>query len=144
VSIRSEIVTRIIDQVPELKSVRGTVNIEAILRQGFPSPACFVYRLSTNRDDSLKTNYVSDFEVSYTSVFRVIFILKIDRDDGSVDEAAERLSRSVANALESETWVTSNGYPLVHQGGSADADLKRNLLFWEDYYETQEILSREG
>jgi hypothetical protein len=131
-SIRSEMVTRIAAQVPEFQSVRGTVNIEAALRQGFPLPACFVYRLNTRRNKGLN--------VSYTTSFGVLIIVRIDRDDGSVDETADRLSRAVADALDSETWQPGD-YRMMHTGGNADPDLKRNLLFWEDYYETQEFLN---
>jgi len=129
-SIRSEMVTRITELVPEFQSVRGTVNVEAVLRQGFTLPACFVYRLNTRRNPGL--------ERSYTTRYGVLIIVRIDRDDGSVDETADRLSHAVADALDSDTWEPGD-YRLSHLGGNADPDLKRNLLFWEDYYETEEF-----
>jgi hypothetical protein len=132
--VRSAMVTRIKAQVAEFADVRGTVNITAVLRQGFRTPACFVYRLNTRREDS------AECIKQFTTRYGVLIVCRIDRDDASVDDSAERLSEAVSAALDCADWMPDTRARMRHTGGNADPDLERNLLFWADYLEVKEFV----
>jgi hypothetical protein len=130
-STRSLIVEKLKKEVSDFKAVKGTVNINAVLRQGFPNPACFVWRISRKRISN------PGAILQYESSYGVLIVVKIDNDDGSVDDMAESISDKMASIL--DDWQPHEKAGLVYDGGEVMTDLERNLLFWKDTYLLKEF-----
>lgn len=133
-SIRPLIVTRIRDSVPELETVRGTANIQAVLRQAWTPPACFVWRSAVRAVP--ETENLAVVEQTVQSRYSVLIALNTKSDDGTVEDTAESLSDAVMNCLLG--WRPNDNNPLLYAGGEALYQLERNLLLWKDIYSLTE------
>jgi hypothetical protein len=91
-SARPLIVKRLQSAIPDFKIVRGTANIQAVLRQNWAAPACFVYRNSVKNDDKTGGNLLA-----YTAVYVALTVTKLEKDDGTVDDSTELLSGQIIN-----------------------------------------------
>ena len=136
-SARSAIVQRIKDNAATLPfdTVRGTSNMSAILRQGWASPACFVYRDSDIRDDNFRHLEMTK------STYMVVIAVETEEDDGSVEDFTELLTDSLNDVLDGFSPLGIND--LWYSHGKALTDLKRNLLIWAMAY-TLEQSSRSS
>jgi hypothetical protein len=131
-SARPLIVQRIKDLVPGFASVLGTANVQAVLRQGWAAPACFVFRATVDSD---KSN--SACLVSYKATYTILIVTKLEKDNGETEDLSENLSEDVMKALHG--WRPFGKSQIEYEGGDVMTDLERNLLFWKDTYSLQQI-----
>lgn len=138
-SARSLIVQKLLNADPALglQTIRGTSNVQAVLRSGWQAPGCFVW-MSRRRSPKESGCSVKHLSVEYS----VLFALKLEKDDGSVEDSAERFSNRSIQVL--DDWRPFGQGKLAYRDGDALVDLKRNLLFWADTYTLQQYVRRDG
>ena len=136
-SARPLIVKRLQAVIPDFKVIRGTANIQAVLRQNWAAPACFVYRNSVKNDDKTGGNLLA-----YTAVYVALTVTKLEKDDGTVDDSTELLSGQIINSLHG--WKPQGKAALAYVGGDAMTDLERNLLFWRDLFTLKHVIKTGG
>ena len=117
-----------------LETVRGTANIQAVLRQGWSSPACFVWRSSV-----LTAEIGSCSLQPITAEYSVMLALKTEKDDGSVEDQAESLSKKLMRIIQGWKPFQKTGFEYV--SGDALTALERNLLLWRDTYRLKQFVT---
>lgn len=127
-SARPLIVKRIRDNIPDFHTVIGTANVQAVLRSGWKSPSCFVYRTA-----SAPIGNSSCAIQQLDNTYSVLIALNIERDDGTVDDQCEMLSFEIMKHLLAG-WRPFDKTEFVYAGGDSFSNLERNLLFWRDDY----------
>ena len=130
-SLRPQIVQRIIDADLGFSTVRGTSNLQAILRSSWSAPACFVWRnRALAAPESMHMGHAMQ---QVRTHYAVVIALKTEKDDGTVEDLAENLSDGVMSALLG--WQPAlDGNEFLYAGGDGLTDLERNLLLWRDMY----------
>ena len=118
-----------------LETVRGTANIQAVLRQGWSSPACFVWRSSV-----LTAEIGSCSLQPITAEYSVMLALKTEKDDGSVEDQAESLSKKLMRIIQGWKPFQKTGFEYV--SGDALTALERNLLLWRDTYRLKQFVTK--
>lgn len=132
-SARPLIVQRIKDLVPGFASVLGTANVQAVLRQGWAAPACFVFRATVHPYESSKAACL----VNYITTYTVLIVTKLEKDTGETEDLSEKLSGDVMKVLHG--WRPFGMSLMEYEGGEVMTDLERNLLFWKDAYILQQL-----
>jgi hypothetical protein len=133
-SARPLIVARILATVRDFRIVRGTSNYQAITRQSWPYPACFVLgagekplRGAWNEQDGGVPSVMSDYYL-----VQIATQVEID-DDGTADDGSLLLGKKVVDAL-CRNWTPFGLQPLGYAGADVRQSLERNLLIRECFF----------
>jgi hypothetical protein len=137
-SARSLIVARLKETTPPLpyKTIMGTSNIQAALRQGWASPACFVFKTGEKVQDSEGSldGVLQEILVDYS----IVSAIKTEKDDGSVEDMTSIFGNTLIERING--WIPFGDNPFIYGGGYAFPDLERNLLFWVSEFSILQII----
>lgn len=138
ISVRSQIVKRIEDTVPELGRVLGFVALDAAFQGEIKQNTAFVYRLSS---DKLEVGHPNQQIVSVN--YGIVIATKNQKDMGgdSSDDTNEEICRAVNEGLLG--WTPPGAqFPLVYIKGQPT--FTRNLLLWTEIYSIKQIMTNLG
>lgn len=138
ISVRSQIVKRIENKVPELGQILGFVALDAAFQGDIRQNTAFVYKLSTE-----KLEVGHPHQQIVMAYYGIVIATKNQKDTGGdvTDDTNEAICRAVNESLLGWTPPGSQ-FPLVYIKGQPT--FTRNLLLWTEIYSIKQMLTSIG
>jgi len=135
-SARSAIVSRLKFVLgDEFKTIRGTSNYQAVTRQAWGTPACFVVGAGEKPLRSAWNEQEGGIPPAMLDYYLVLIVTPVERDDdGTAEDVSLLLGDKVRNALAGSDWVPFSINRMGYAGADIRHDLERNLLVRQCFF----------
>jgi len=133
-SARRSFITRIKEKVTDFLTVRGTSNAQAIGRQGWEYPACFIMGAGDRPLMGKVDVQMGGVPKAIIDRYITVIVTEWEMDDeGASEDESLRLHLLTQEALCAEIWLPELS-PIAYEGSEIQQELSRNLLFRTGFY----------